>query len=109
MDNLSLHKSRSHYPHHLFSWKDTEAPIEQINNNRDQFIVNLKLGLLALMQDRVSHQENSNERLTPQDWKKSIALALLAKPKRQRRRASRRRRLGGSLRGVLGSVVWIEG
>jgi DNA-binding MltR family transcriptional regulator len=67
MDNLSLHKSRSHYPHHLFSWKDTEAPIEQINNNRDQFIANLKLGLLALMQDRVSHHKNSNERLTPQE------------------------------------------
>ena len=57
----------SHYPHHLFSWKDTEAPIEQINNDRDQFIVNLKLGLLALMQDRVSHHKHSNEQLTHEE------------------------------------------
>ncbi|WP_372928675.1 hypothetical protein [Methyloceanibacter sp.] len=64
MKYLNLHKSRSHYPHHWLPWEDTKVPLEPINNNRDQFIVNLKLGLLALMQDRVSHHRHSNDQLT---------------------------------------------
>jgi hypothetical protein len=52
MDNLTMHAGRPVYPHHLYSSRDSAVEIEPINGSRDQFIVNLKLGLLALMRDR---------------------------------------------------------
>jgi hypothetical protein len=63
MSNLTLHEGRSVYPHHLYSWRDADVTIEPIGNKRDQFIVNLKLGLLALMQDRVRHESHGNDAL----------------------------------------------
>jgi hypothetical protein len=64
MAPLTLDVGKLVYPHHLYSWRDSEVAIEQIRNNRDWFIVNLKLGLLALMQDRVRHEANGNDALT---------------------------------------------
>jgi hypothetical protein len=59
MKRLVLHENRTHYPHHLFG-PDSKIPIEPINSRRDQFIVNLKLGLIALMRDRISHEPFTN-------------------------------------------------
>ena len=67
MRYLTLQTSRTLYPHPRHPWEDTEVPLEPISNNRDQFVVNLKLGLLALMQDRVSHHRHSNEQLTQRE------------------------------------------
>jgi hypothetical protein len=67
MCNLTLHEGRSRYPHHLYSWRESEQPIEPIKDKRDQFVVNLKLGLIALMQDRVCHRTHSNQPLTREE------------------------------------------
>jgi hypothetical protein len=59
MKRLVLHENRTHYPHHLFG-PDSKIVLEPINSRRDQFIVNLKLGLIALMRDRISHEPFTN-------------------------------------------------
>ncbi len=51
---LTLHKNRSHYPHPN-TRTDSEFEIEPTANNRDVFIVNLKVGLIFLMADRLNH------------------------------------------------------
>jgi DNA-binding MltR family transcriptional regulator len=60
---LTLHENITHYPHHLFG-PDSDVLIEPVNSPQDQYIVNLKLALLFLMRDRVSHQPHSNCILT---------------------------------------------
>jgi len=60
VSRLKLHEGLTHYPHHLFPDGPAGAQIEPIQNNRDTFIVNLKLALLLLMQDRVSHEAWTN-------------------------------------------------
>ena len=60
MNTLTLHEQRRFYPDHK-DWSDTTVPLEKIKTNRDNFIVNLQLSLLALMHDRVSHKPYSNE------------------------------------------------
>ena len=60
---LTLHEGRKVYPHHIYDG-DTNRPIETVANNRDSFLVNLKLCLIALMHDRVSHDTWSNKPLT---------------------------------------------
>jgi hypothetical protein len=59
MKLLTLHEVLTHYPHHLYD-KDSEHEIERVTNNRDRFLVNLQLCLIALMRDRVSHVAWSN-------------------------------------------------
>ncbi|MBX3516017.1 MAG: hypothetical protein KF815_03645 [Rhodospirillales bacterium] len=59
MKSLTLHDGKTHYPHHLYN-QDSEQQIEQVRNNQDRFLVNLKLCLIALMRDRVSHFTWSN-------------------------------------------------
>lgn len=44
MKLLALHEDRKVYPHHIYEG-DADIPIETIKNNRDRFIVNLKLCL----------------------------------------------------------------
>jgi DNA-binding MltR family transcriptional regulator len=66
MKRLILHEDRTHYPHHLFG-PDSDAAIEPVKSMRDRFVVNLKLGLIALMRDRISHHEFSNEPRTEQE------------------------------------------
>ncbi len=51
---LSLHENRSHYPHPN-TRTDSDFEIEHIANNRDVFLVNLKVGLIFLMADRLNH------------------------------------------------------
>jgi hypothetical protein len=63
MDRLNLHEGRTHYPHHIIGG-DGPHPIEAVTDNRSRFIVNLKLGLIALMRDRVSHVDHGNKLLT---------------------------------------------
>ena len=63
MTRLTLHENRTHYPHHLFG-PDSQTAIEPINSRRDQFVVNLKLALIILMRDRISHDTHSNRPLT---------------------------------------------
>ena len=60
MNKLQLHEQRQFYPDHK-DWSDTTKPIEPVKNNRVKFLVNLKLSLLALMHDRVSHEPYSNQ------------------------------------------------
>lgn len=66
---LKLHDGRTHYPHHMFRRDNVEDKhrIEPIANGRDKFIVNLKLCLIALMQDRVSHVTHSHEPRTEEE------------------------------------------
>lgn len=60
---LTLHVNAERYPHHLFS-KNSAFEIEPVRTERDKFIVNLKLCLIALMRDRVSHATWSNTPLS---------------------------------------------
>ena len=57
---LTLHESRKVYPHQIYDG-ETKIPIETVANNRDKFLVNLRLCLIALMRDRVSHERWSNK------------------------------------------------
>lgn len=63
MQKLTLHESRKYYPHRIYG-EDSTTEIEEIIDNRGIFIVNLKLCLIALMCDRVSHDTWSNKPLT---------------------------------------------
>jgi hypothetical protein len=63
MRRLTHHENKSHYPHHLFG-PDSNIAIEPVTSKRDQFVVNLKLALIALMRDRVSHHPYANQRLS---------------------------------------------
>jgi hypothetical protein len=66
MKRLVLHEGKTSYPHHLFG-PDGKVPIEPVTSRRDQFVVNLKLGLIALMRDRISHHDHSNKPRTEQE------------------------------------------
>jgi len=59
MQRLTLHEKRTHYPHHLFG-PDSDVAIEPVNSKRELFIVNLKLALIILMRDRISHHPYTN-------------------------------------------------
>jgi hypothetical protein len=63
LKRLTLHENRTHYPHHLFG-PDSDVLIEPVTTEQERFIVNLKLALLILMRDRISHQPYSNCVLT---------------------------------------------
>jgi hypothetical protein len=63
MSLLTLHRNRTHYPHHLFG-PDSDIAIEPISSEREKFAVNLKLSLIALMRDRIGHVPYSNQLLT---------------------------------------------
>jgi hypothetical protein len=66
IDRLTLHVGRTDYPHHLWG-PDSKNPIEAVTTRMNQFVVNLKLGLLILMRDRVSHHRNSNTPRTEEE------------------------------------------
>jgi len=66
MRRLTLHENKSHYPHHLFG-PDSNIAIEGVTSKRDQFVVNLKLALITLMRDRVSHQPHTNYPLSEKE------------------------------------------
>jgi len=59
MQRLTLHENRTYYPHHLFG-PDSNVAIEPVNSKREQFIVDLKLALIILMRDRISHHPYTN-------------------------------------------------
>ena len=82
MKLLALHEGRKVYPHYIYEG-DTDIPVETITNNRDRFLVNLKLCLIALMRDRVSHDMWSNKPLT------KAALREQRRALKQRERAQR--------------------
>jgi DNA-binding MltR family transcriptional regulator len=67
---LTLHEGRECYPHRLWG-PDTKFKIESISTRQDQFIVNLKLALIFLMRDRVSHHAYSNLPRTEEDLLKT--------------------------------------
>jgi hypothetical protein len=61
LKKLTLHTGRSHYPDPFKGLgNDSEYEIEPANTQRDLFLVNLKLSLIYLMGDRLSHVANSN-------------------------------------------------
>lgn len=58
---LTLHTGRSHYPDPFRGLgKNTEHKIEAATTKRGLFLTNLKLALIYLMADRLSHVANSN-------------------------------------------------
>ena len=63
---LVLHEGKTYYPHYLFG-PDSKEPIEPVTSRRDQFVVNLKFGLIALMRDRISHHDHSNKLRTEEE------------------------------------------
>jgi hypothetical protein len=63
LSQLTLHENRTHYPHHLFG-PDSGTLIEPVTTPQERFVVNLKLALIMLMRDRVSHEPHSNCVLT---------------------------------------------
>ena len=69
MSRLNLHEGRTYYPHHLYG-PDSNTKIEKVTNKRTQFIVNLKLGLIVLMRDRVSHELHTNRPFTDDEMNK---------------------------------------
>ena len=66
IEKLNLHKGKTYYPHHL-GGGESAYKIEEVTNRRERFTVNLKLGLIALMRDRLSHKPHSNEALTKEE------------------------------------------
>lgn len=57
---LTLHEGRTYYPHHFFK-SNTTNKIEPPSTKQDVFLLNLRMALLLLMQDRVSHHPNTNQ------------------------------------------------
>lgn len=82
MKFLVLHEGLTVYPHRIYDG-NTKEPIEDVDTNRDKFIVNLKLCLIALMRNRVRHETFSNNLLT-----KKAMLKLERHFKRVEREAS---------------------
>ncbi len=68
MRRLVLHENKTHYPHHLHGG-DGPHPIEPLIDKKTTFLVNLKLGLIMLMRDRVSHIIHSNTPRTEEQIK----------------------------------------
>lgn len=66
MNRLTLHEGRTYYPHHLYGG-DGQYSIEPIPNKRTKFVVNLKIALIMLMRDRVSHRTHTNQPLTEEE------------------------------------------
>jgi hypothetical protein len=63
---LVLHKGRAYYPNPRILG-DSKEPIETIDSSRTLFLVNLKLALLDLMRDRISHRPHTNETMNPEE------------------------------------------
>ncbi|MEH2521574.1 hypothetical protein V1279_007147 [Bradyrhizobium sp. AZCC 1610] len=63
---LAIHKGRTYYPNPRIGG-DSKEVVEPIDSNRTLFLVNLKLALLDLMRDRVSHRLHSNEMMSPEE------------------------------------------
>lgn len=59
LGKLVLHEGRTVYPHHIYD-QDSDIEIGPITTNRDRFLVNLRLSLIALMRDRMSHHTWTN-------------------------------------------------
>lgn len=71
MNRLTLQENRTHYPHHLYG-PDSKHEIEPITNKKTQFVVNLKLGLIVLMRDRVSHESHTNQPFTEEELREKF-------------------------------------
>jgi hypothetical protein len=69
MSKLTLHEGRAYYPHHLFG-PDSKYAIEPIASRRDQFIVNLKLCLIALMRYRIAYEAYTNHKRSEEELRK---------------------------------------
>ncbi len=59
INKLTLHQGRSNYLN-PFTGKESDIEIEETEEPRDVFIVNLKLCLIELMADHSKHQHGSN-------------------------------------------------
>jgi len=82
--NLTLHRGKTYYPHAIYD-EDSDVKIEDTETNRDRFIVNLKLCLIASMRDRVTHELWSNKPLTK--------TALLENKREEKRKERAKRKL----------------
>ena len=82
LQRLVLHRNRTHYPNPRLGG-DSDQPIEAIDGRRTLFLVNLKLGLLELMRDRVSHRLHTNEMLTPEEIRSQFPEGRAGRAKRE--------------------------
>jgi hypothetical protein len=73
MKHLTLHEGKSHYPNHRYEG-DSKFAIEPVADKRGQFLINLKLGLIALMRDRCGHEKHTNKALTLEEIKARFGL-----------------------------------
>jgi hypothetical protein len=71
MSKLKMHEGRTHFPHHLYKNRNG-LKIESARNNRGKFILNLKIALLLLMRDRVSHAAWSSAPLSEKKLRKQM-------------------------------------
>jgi hypothetical protein len=68
---LKMHEGLTHFPHHLYKNRNG-MKIDSVSNNRGKFILNLRLALIILMRDRVSHQLWSNAPLSERSLRKQM-------------------------------------
>jgi hypothetical protein len=69
-----MQEGLTHFPHHLY--KDRKGmKIDVQEGNRGTFILNLRLALLILMRDRVSHTLWSNNPLSEKKLRKQMKVA----------------------------------
>lgn len=71
LNGLKLHLNLTHYPDARFG-TPTSKPIEPVKTNRDKFIVNLKLCLNYLMQDRCKHISFSTVPISHDELRKQV-------------------------------------
>jgi hypothetical protein len=93
LKHLILHEGVKFYPN-PFMWSDTEERLRKPKNNREVFVTNVKLALVALMRDMLLHHPQSNESIIPKVPDGPISLPILPGGSSylvQRRPARRRR------------------
>jgi hypothetical protein len=64
MKGLSLHDGVKFYPNPVM-WCDTEERLTKPKTNRQIFVANVKLALIALMRDTMVHTPESNQAVIP--------------------------------------------
>lgn len=71
LSRMRLHEVYTHYPDARFG-TPTSLKVEEAKNNRRRFLVNLKLSLNLLMQDRCKHETHSTESVSHEELRKRV-------------------------------------
>lgn len=89
LEKMTLHEGLTHYPHPL-DGSPSKVRFKKIKTHRARLLENLKLCLIALMTDRMSHKKWSNAPLSVEDRKKAFTVQYSKDEKQnpsQRKRA----------------------